>query len=155
MSKSGLAILAFFVIGGGLAVWGKINAPETAPQTQGHSMTPPDTSSIAEGAPIAEVALPAEWSPEAQIGKRAFDAKCARCHGANAAGQNGVAPPLVHQIYEPGHHSDAAFVYAARNGVQSHHWDFGNMAPVDGLTDADVKYIARYVRELQRENGIR
>jgi cytochrome c len=155
MSKSGLAIVAFFVIGGGLAVWGKINAPDTAPQPQGHSMTPPDTSAIAEGAPIAEVALPAELSPDAQIGKRAFEAKCATCHGANAAGQNGVAPPLVHQIYEPGHHSDAAFVLAARNGVPSHHWDFGNMAPVDGLTDADVKYIARYVRELQRENGIR
>jgi hypothetical protein len=28
------------------------------------------------------------------------------------------------------------------------------MPPVKGLTQADVKYIARYVRELQRENGI-
>jgi hypothetical protein len=28
------------------------------------------------------------------------------------------------------------------------------MPPVEGLTDADVKMIARYVRELQKENGI-
>ena len=121
---------------------------------QGHSMTPPDTASIAQGDPIVTVALPAELSANAQIGKRAFDAKCAVCHGANAAGQNGVAPPLVHKIYEPNHHSDMAFVIAAQNGVKSHHWKFGNMPPVEGLTNADVKYIARYVRELQKENGI-
>ena len=48
---------------------------------------------------------------------------------ANAAGQNGVAPPLVHKLYEPGHHSDMAFIMAAKNGVRSHHWRFGNMPP--------------------------
>jgi len=109
---------------------------------------------LAQGEPIVIVSLPAELSADAQIGKRGFDAKCARCHGDNAAGQTGVAPPLVHKIYEPNHHSDAAFLLAARNGVRSHHWKFGNMPPVKGLTDADLKYIARYVRELQQENGI-
>ena len=152
MSKSALAILAFFIMGGGLAIWGTMNQPP-AP-APAHSMAPPDTSRIAEGASIAEVAVPAELSSEAKIGKRAFEAKCATCHGANAAGQNGVAPPLVHKIYEPNHHSDDAFVMAAKNGVQSHHWEFGNMPQIKGLTEADVKYIARYVRELQRENGI-
>ena len=88
------------------------------------------------------------------IGKRAFDAKCASCHGANAAGQNGVAPPLVHKIYEPGHHSDEAFQRAAKSGVRAHHWQFGNMPPVSGLTRGDVQHIALYVRELQRANGI-
>ncbi len=120
----------------------------------GHSMTPPDTTSIAQGDPIATVKVPATLSADAQIGKRGFDAKCAQCHGKNAAGQNGVAPPLVHKIYEPSHHSDVAFALAAKNGVRAHHWKFGNMPPVKGLTDSDVKYIARYVRELQRENGI-
>ncbi|WP_417246831.1 c-type cytochrome [Celeribacter sp.] len=95
-----------------------------------------------------------QLTAEAEFGKRAFEAKCADCHGENAAGQNGVAPPLVHKIYEPSHHSDMAFVLAAKNGVRAHHWKFGNMPPVKGLTQADVKYIARYVRELQRENGI-
>ena len=119
----------------------------TQPTVQG--ATPP-----LQGDPIVTVAIPAELSPNAQIGKRGFDAKCAACHGENAAGQHGVAPPLVHKIYEPSHHSDTAFVLAAKNGVRSHHWKFGNMPPVDGLTDADVKYIARYVRELQKVNGI-
>lgn len=120
----------------------------------GHMMTPPDTSSLEQGDAIASVKIPAEFSGVALIGKRGFDAKCAVCHGDNGAGQNGIAPPLVHKIYEPSHHSDASFIQAAKNGVRSHHWDFGNMPPVQGLTDSDVKNIAAYVRELQRENGI-
>ena len=150
MKKSVIAGAAIVLAGLALVAW-TLNGDAPAP---GHTMVPPDTGGIAEGAPIVEVALPGELSPEAQIGKRAFEAKCATCHGANAAGQNGVAPPLVHEIYEPSHHSDMAFVLAAKNGVRSHHWSFGNMPPVEGLTDADVKYIARYVRELQKENGI-
>ncbi len=151
MNKTLLAIVAFFLVGGFAVYW---NATQRSSQGAGHSMVPPDTSTLAEGAPIVEVALPAELSAEAQIGKRAFEAKCAACHGTNAAGQNGVAPPLVHKIYEPSHHSDMAFVLAAKNGVRAHHWNFGNMPPVEGLTDGDVKLIARYIRELQKENGI-
>lgn len=151
MNKTLLAILAFFLVGGGAVYW---NASRSTQEAAGHSMVPPDTSGVERGAPIVDVSLPAELSVEAQIGKRGFEAKCAVCHGANAAGQNGVAPPLVHRIYEPNHHSDMAFVLAVKNGVRSHHWNFGNMPSIEGLTDADVKMIARYVRELQRENGI-
>ena len=144
-------VLAFFVFGGAVVYWNIAQQPQ---QRMGHSMVPPDTSDLESGAPIVEVSLPAELSDQAQMGKRAYEAKCAECHGKNAAGQNGVAPPLVHKIYEPNHHSDTAFVMAAKNGVRAHHWNFGNMPPVEGLTDGDVKLIARYVRELQRENGI-
>ena len=117
-------------------------------------MAPPDLSGIAAGDPIADVELPETLSETALIGKNIFDAACAACHGQNAAGQNGVAPPLVHRTYEPSHHSDMAFVMAARNGVQAHHWNFGNMPPIEGLTDGDVMMVARYVRELQQANGI-
>lgn len=151
MNKTLLAIVTFLLIGGAAVYW---NAVQPARQSTGHSMVPPDTSTLAEGAPIVEVALPAELSAEARMGERAFEAKCAECHGANAAGQNGVAPPLVHQIYEPSHHSDMAFVLAAKNGVRAHHWNFGNMPPVEGLTNGDVEMIARYIRELQKENGV-
>lgn len=106
------------------------------------------------GAPMAQVVLPATFSANAEVGKLAYDAKCAVCHGANAAGQDGVAPPLVHKIYEPSHHGDAAFLLAAKKGVRAHHWRFGNMPPVEGMTDGDVKMIVAYVRELQRANGI-
>ncbi len=105
-------------------------------------------------AAMVAVKQPAAHSELAQMGKRAFEATCAACHGENAAGQDGVAPPLVHKIYEPGHHSDMAFFMAVDNGVRAHHWAFGNMPPVPGLTKGDVKAIVAYVRELQRENGI-
>ena len=103
---------------------------------------------------IADVTVPAELTADAKIGKRAFEAKCAECHGANAAGRNGLGPPLVHKIYEPSHHSDMAFIMAVKTGVRAHHWRFGNMPPIGGVTDAEVKLITRYVRELQEENGI-
>ncbi|SHM58088.1 Cytochrome c [Paracoccus solventivorans] len=108
-----------------------------------------------EGQALAVVTMPATLSPEAEVGQQAFAVNCASCHGTNAEGRAGTAPPLIHKIYEPGHHSDMAFVLAARNGVRAHHWPFGNMAPVPGLTDADLGGIIRFVREVQVANGIR
>jgi len=151
MSKTVWAIVAVFVLGGAAFVW---FASRPSPDAPAPSMTSTDTGAVARGEPIVQVSLPAELSSEAQIGKRAFEAKCVQCHGANAAGQNGVAPPLVHKIYEPGHHADLAFLRAAQTGVRAHHWRFGDMPPVEGVTEAEVKYIIRYVRELQKENGI-
>ncbi|PIB24711.1 cytochrome C [Amylibacter kogurei] len=89
----------------------------------------------------------------AVMGKTFFDAKCALCHGANASGtENG--PPLVHIIYEPNHHGDESFLRAASQGVRAHHWQFGDMPPVEGITQGEVKQIIAYVRSLQRANGI-
>ncbi len=138
---------------GGLAIWGwQYLQPQGT--GQGHSMASTETSGLAEGATIVDVRLPESLSDDARLGKRMFEAKCATCHGENAAGQNGVAPPLVHKIYEPSHHADMAFVMAAQRGVRAHHWTFGDMPPVEGVTQGDVKMITAYVRELQRENGI-
>lgn len=103
---------------------------------------------------IVDIVVPATLSSNAQIGKGAFEAACASCHGANAVGQLEVAPPLVHMIYEPSHHGDEAFQRAVANGVRGHHWPFGNMPPVEGLTRGDVQLIVAYIRELQRANGI-
>ena len=100
------------------------------------------------------VLLPDTLSQNAQIGKLAFEAKCTSCHGTNAAGREGVAPPLVHIIYDSNHHGDESFQRAVAMGVQAHHWSFGNMPAVEGLTRRDVKMIIKYIRELQRENGI-
>lgn len=105
------------------------------------------------GRAIVAITVP-DLQGEAIIGQRAYVAKCAACHGENAVGQVGVAPPLVHKIYEPSHHGDNAFLRAARYGVQSHHWRFGNMPPIEGITDAEVGTIIAYVRSLQRANGI-
>ena len=63
-------------------------------------------------------------------------------------------PPLVHIIYEPSHHADAAFILAAERGVRAHHWSFGDMPPRPGVSRMEVMEIVRYVRWLQRESGV-
>lgn len=106
------------------------------------------------GGAIANVVLPETFTQNALIGKRAFEMSCASCHGINAAGQEGIAPPLVHIIYEPSHHADESFQRAVALGVRAHHWPFGDMPAVEGLTRGDVTLITTYIRELQRANGI-
>jgi cytochrome c len=113
-----------------------------------------DTTVSMENGVLANVLVPETLSQNAKIGQLGYEAKCAACHGANAAGQDGVAPPLVHMIYEPSHHGDEAFQRAAELGVQGHHWPFGNMPAVEGVTRGDVTMIIAYIRELQRANGI-
>ena len=86
-------------------------------------------------------------------GAHLFAENCARCHGAMADGTN-MGPPLVHILYEPGHHPDFSFYRAVSNGVIAHHWDFGDMPPVAGLSEDEVTQIIAHVRGLQREGGI-
>ena len=102
---------------------------------------------------MVAVTVPALNETES-AGKGHFDANCAACHGMNAAGQDGVAPPLVHIIYEPNHHGDQSFYRAVKQGVPAHHWQFGDMEPVEGVSDAQISQIIAYVRALQRANGI-
>ncbi|MCC1482157.1 c-type cytochrome [Roseibaca sp. Y0-43] len=102
---------------------------------------------------MVEVDVP-ELGATEQEGAELFAAQCASCHGPNAAGKDGVGPPLVHVIYEPGHHSDMSFFLAARMGVRAHHWSFGNMPAQPQVSDADVAKIVTYIRALQRANGI-
>lgn len=105
------------------------------------------------GGVLAQVQVP-DLSSGAQEGEMRFNQWCSSCHGPNAAGQDGIAPPLIHRIYEPNHHGDASFHLAAKNGVRAHHWQFGNMPPVEGITDPELDSIVVYIRELQRANGV-
>jgi mono/diheme cytochrome c family protein len=90
---------------------------------------------------------------ELQAGEAKFNTHCSACHGPQATGTQ-QGPPLVHKIYEPNHHGDAAFLRAAEFGVKAHHWEFGNMPKIDAVSSADVEQITRYVRWLQRQAGI-
>lgn len=99
------------------------------------------------------VTMPDELSPQARAGQRTFAQACAECHGEAAQGTDS-GPPLVHVIYEPGHHADGAFHLAVRQGVRAHHWRFGDMPPIEGVNERQVSAIIAFVRELQRANGI-
>jgi len=113
-----------------------------------------DRRPAGEGVAIADVLLPASLSAQVEAGKTVFEAECAACHGINGAGRQDVAPPLVHIIYEPSHHGDEAFQRAVAFGVQAHHWPFGNMPAIGGLSRDQVGKIIAYIRTLQRFNGI-
>lgn len=89
----------------------------------------------------------------ASPGQRAFDANCATCHGAGALGTDS-GPPLVHGYYVPWHHDDNSIRRAVRNGVPSHHWFFGDMPPIVGISDEELEQIIVYIREQQRAGGI-
>lgn len=89
------------------------------------------------------------------LGFQALRDKCSSCHGQWAEGVADKGPPLMHPYYQPGHHPDGAFYRAAKNGVKSHHWQFGDMPPVEGITEKDIAAIPRFVRWWQEQNGIR
>ena len=90
---------------------------------------------------------------EVAQGEEAFSTYCIACHGQAGAGTD-QGPSLVDIVYEPSHHSDDAFRSAVRNGVVPHHWEFGPMPPVAGISDAEIDAVIAYVRGLQREAGI-
>lgn len=101
------------------------------------------------GSGAAEDATPFTGTTGAELYAQA----CATCHGADLLGTD-QGPPFLDRIYEPSHHPDAAFMAAAMAGARSHHWDFGNMPRVEGITEDQVTAIVGYVREQQRANGI-
>ena len=111
------------------------------------------TSASAEGDALVSITLP-PIEGNALIGQRVFENACVACHGVNATGIDGAGPPLIHVIYETNHHADESFQRAVANGVRSHHWQFGDMPPVAGVTRGDVAMVIAYIREIQRANGI-
>ena len=88
----------------------------------------------------------------ANHGAELYAQRCASCHGTDLRGTD-RGPSHLSQVYEPGHHSDAAFKRAIQGGATAHHWQFGDMAPVPGVSDADIAAIIAYVRAVQAREG--
>ena len=91
-------------------------------------------------------------SARVEAGQELYRANCAVCHGVDLTG-TGTGPSLLSEVYEPSHHSDFAFVQAVNLGSPAHHWNFGPMPPIEGLSGSDVEAIVAYVRENQRARG--
>ena len=102
---------------------------------------------------IENIKLP-RLSPELADGKVAYDLFCAQCHGENLVGTLKRGPTFLHRVYHPGHHRDEGFVRASKEGARQHHWKFGEMRPIFGITKERVKIIVKYIRRVQRENGL-
>jgi len=97
---------------------------------------------------------PGPVPPELAAGERGYDRHCRACHGSLGTGTE-AGPPLVHRIYEPSHHADAAFQLAVERGVRAHHWTFGDMPPVPTMDSPGIAEVTAYVRWLQQRAGIR
>lgn len=87
------------------------------------------------------------------IGYQKFQQNCKVCHGKWGEGSK-QGPPLMHSFYVPSHHSDDSFYRAALHGVKAHHWQFGDMPKIQGITVKDMDAIIPYIRWLQRDRGI-
>ena len=129
---SAIMVAAILALGVGLTLW-DFDAPA------------PD---MARDEPV----LP-RFSTLAIAGNMAYDRNCASCHGVNALGGD-RGPPLLHDIYNPGHHNDDSFYRAASRGTPQHHWKFGDMPPQPQASRRQIAAIIRYIRELQEANGI-
>ena len=118
------------------------------------TITPaPTAAPTAAGATAGSAVAVAPVPPEHTDGEAQFNQLCSDCHGQGAMGTD-KGPPLVHRLYVPSHHGNAAFVNAIMNGVQAHHWQFGDMPPVAGVSGEQVRAITLYVRWIQEQNGI-
>lgn len=99
-----------------------------------------------------DATLPAPDPDLVATGAELHATSCASCHGVDLRGTE-RGPSHLSEIYEPNHHADAAFLLAVRRGVAPHHWSFGPMPVIEGLSDEEVEAIVAFVREAQRREG--
>lgn len=86
------------------------------------------------------------------IGAEVYGESCASCHGADLRGTD-QGPSHLSIVYEPNHHPDEAFRSAIANGAPQHHWPFGDMPPVEGLSNDDVDAVIAFIRGEQQRLG--
>jgi cytochrome c len=111
------------------------------------------TTSLADHNPGHVDVKIGQLSARAQFGQKVFNKNCGGCHGINGQGTQ-KGPPLIHDIYNPGHHPNEAFYRAVEEGVRQHHWPYGNMPPQKQVSFMDMTGILAFIREVQVENGI-
>jgi len=103
--------------------------------------------------PIVATTMPDLDDSYAQ-GETLYQTNCSTCHGTALGGRKGLGPPFVHGYYKPSHHADIAFYRAVELGVTAHHWQFGNMPAVPSLSKSEAAEIIKYIRAVQRKNGV-
>lgn len=104
-------------------------------------------------AQTAGPAAPRQVPAELRTGQALYATHCATCHGVDARGTD-KGPTFLSKTYTPYLHADIAFQLAVERGVRAHHWRFGDMQKVPGISRQEVRAIVEYVRWLQREAGI-
>lgn len=102
----------------------------------------------------AGTTAPAALSPQAEAGRKVFEAACAACHGQALRGSDN-GPPLLHPFYAQGSaHGDEVILGAINNGAKSHMWRFGDMPKPDGVEPGRDRDVLAYIRAVQAANGL-
>jgi cytochrome c2 len=96
-----------------------------------------------------EIEIPFEMAR----GQLLYEKYCSSCHGLQLDGSD-QGPPLVHPFYKPSHHSDKSFYRAVLQGTKQHHWNFGDMKPVEGMTPKKMDAVIPFVRYYQRQKKL-
>ena len=113
-------------------------------------------SSAAEPIPTqaADVTSPASTAAELAIpdGAEVYQQFCAECHGVDLRGTD-KGPSQLSIVYEPNHHGDYAYRVAIREGTREHHWWFGDMPPVEGISDLEIEKVISFIRAEQERLG--
>lgn len=91
-------------------------------------------------------------SSDGNLGAEVYANSCASCHGAELQGTDD-GPSQLSIVYEPNHHTDDSYRSAIANGVREHHWPFGDMPPVEGLSEEEVEAVIGFVRSEQERQG--
>lgn len=86
-------------------------------------------------------------------GQMLYEQYCSSCHGLQLEGTD-KGPSLVHPFYKPSHHGDKAFYRAALQGTKQHHWNFGDMPRVEGITSREMDKLVPYVRYYQQQKKL-
>ena len=94
-----------------------------------------------------------QLSGDVLAGEGVYTRHCQSCHGVNTSGIE-KGPSFLHRVYHPGHHNDASIYVAVRKGSRQHHWRFGSMKPVEGISDAEIAQVIAYIRTMQKANGL-
>ena len=91
------------------------------------------------------------YKPSISQGKAEYQKTCIECHGTGLLGSE-KGPSLLDDTYKDSHHADLSFYYAVKSGVRQHHWQFGDMPKIAGLSPERVSDIIAYVRHKQKFN---
>jgi len=82
------------------------------------------------------------------------DNGCQNCHGDKLQGSL-AGPPLIYSLYKSSHHNDLRLFTSIKEGVDQHHWFFGNMPAHDYISDEDIHTIVQFIRQSLILNNIK
>ncbi len=115
----------------------------------GDASSAPPAPTVTSDAPAPPTTAAALVVPD---GAAVYQQYCAECHGADLRGTD-KGPSQLSIIYEPNHHGDFAYRVAIRDGTREHHWWFGDMPPVEGITDLEIEKVISFIRAEQERLG--